>query len=531
MSPRTRRDPATPIYRITDQDQQILRYTANDLDAFCTWYFEQKPIPWQTWFYHKPQRRKTLIAGIRSGKTYCISLAFPHYALFNPYSRLANASISADQAKIVFYNVLDLVSRSRFEKFVKDSRKHPFPVIEFINGAEMWFRSVGYEAELWRGWEFDWINIDEGAYISTRSTIDTLDGRLLGRNNHLNKPRANKRTITTSPKGRGWLLDEYQRGDPNYPDKYQPDRYLSLRVRSFDNPYLDKHELEVLQDGYSERQRKQELEGLFLDPEDAVFSWEAIQWMSDVSRPEVKELTSAIESLSEDPIMDGFIPKVLDKTDYHRYQLPPGQNRTYLCSWDIGTTATHHLGRNATVGMVFDITALPWRLVAFRREPKASYSMIVQWIKEWHLYYNNRQLNGIETVLDATGSGKPVEQILQDEHGLDARGIVYTSSSKPDIISAGAVAIERGQVIAPPIRSLSDELSAYEIADKKITQDCVMAFCQGLHRARERSVDLRLTQSEIILPTRAGVRRAIEDAAQRFVDRRVASRGQRTNRR
>ncbi|MGI9252512.1 MAG: hypothetical protein ACR2J8_02105, partial [Thermomicrobiales bacterium] len=349
---------------------------------------------------------------------------------------------------------------------------------------------------------------------------------------HLDQPRDARLTITTSPKGRGWLYDEYKKGDPAFPDQYNPDRYLSLRVRSIDNPYLDKAELEALMGEYSDRQRQQELEGVFLDPEDAVFSWEAIQSMSDASRPEVAALIGAIDSLSENPGGDGYAPKVFDKADYARYELAPGQNRTYLISWDLGTSATRHLGRNATVGMVFDISARPWRLVAYRREKKATYSMIIQWIKEWHLRYNSFGQNAVETVIDASGSGNPVQQILQDEHGLDVDGLVYNNTTKPDVINAGQVCIERGLVITPPIRALMDELSGYEIDDKRIVQDCVMAFCQGLHRARLRDGDLARSKSGLILPTRTSLaRRNPELVAQdRYEARRMSARSQRTNR-
>lgn len=531
MPPRPK-TPSKQLFRLSSTDREILEKTANDFSLFSQWFFDIDPIPWQTWFYHKPQKRKILIAGIRSGKTYTISLGFPHYALFNPYCRIANASISADQAKIVFFNVLDLVSRPNFERYVKDSRKHPFPVIELVNGAEMWFRSVGYEAELWRGWEFDWVNVDEAAYIGSKNTYDTLAGRLLGRNTHLNRPRDGRLSITTSPKGRGWLYDEYKKGDPAFPDVYNPDRYLSLRVRSTDNPYLDREELQALMNEYSDRQRQQELEGAFLDPEDAVFSWEAIQYMCDGSRDEVRGLIKAIDDLAETPDQSGFVPKVLDKSDYHRYELSPGRNRTYLVSWDLGTTATRHLGRNATVGMVFDISERPWKLVAFRRERKATYSLIIQWVKEWHLRYNSFGQNAVETVIDASGSGNPVQQILQDEHGLDVEGLVYNQTNKPDIINAGQVCIERGLVITPPIRALMDELSGYEIDDKKIVQDCVMAFCQGLHRARMRDGDLSRSRSGLILPTRTSpTRRSAEMAAgERYESRRMASRRERTGR-
>lgn len=520
-------------YSFSSLDSQILTATEDDLTLFSEWFFAADehgvgptPIPWQHYFYHKPQKRKTLIAGIRSGKTYAVSLGFPHYSLYHPYSRLANASISADQAKIVFYNVVDLCSRPRFERFIKDTRKHPFPVIELVNGSEMWFRSVGYEAELWRGWEFDWINIDEAAYIGGKATLDTLDGRLLGRNTQTNQPRAAIRTITSSPKGRGWLVDEFYKGDPGRPE-YNPDRYLSMRVRSIDNPNLDRKELEALMGEYSDRQRKQELEGMFLDPEDAVFGWESIQWMSDAERrEEVRALIAELDNLQDTPDAEGFVPKVLDKSDYVRYELPPGRNKTYLISWDLGTTATKHLGRNATVGMVFDIGQKPWRLVAYRREKKATYSLIIQWIKEWHFRYNALGHNGVETVIDATGSGGVVQEILQEEHGLDIDGLVYSQASKPDIINAGQVLIDQGAVITPPIRALADELAGYEIDDKRIVQDCVMAFCQGLYRIRQRFGDMTRNTSGLILPTMTGQARrsGLVLAEERYESRRRSAR-------
>lgn len=532
MSKRLSRKPTpqAPNYIFTDQDRQILEATSGDLHLFSEWFFETPPIQWQTWFHHQPQKRKCLIAGIRSGKTFGISLGFPHHSLFNPYSIIANASISADQAKIVYYNVLNLISRKRFERFVKDTHLHPYPYIELINGSQMWFRSVGYEAELWRGWEFDWINIDEAAYVGSKKTYDTLQGRLLGHNTFLNCPRADILTMTSSPKGRSWLYEEYQKGLKDSPS-YNPKRHFSLRVRTTDNPHIDKEALQELMNDYSEKQRQQELEGAFLDPEDAVFSWEAIRYMCDNTRAEVFKLTERINELSITPNEQGFAPKVYDKTDYARYELPPEDHHTYLISWDLGTSATTHLGRNATVGMVFDISERPWKVVAYRRERAASYAPIIQWIREWHARYNYLGKCSVETVIDATGSGQAVEDILKDEYNLDVDGMVYNTANKPEIITAGQAMIEQARVIAPPIRALMDELSNYEMHDKKITQDCVMAFCQGLHRARMRDHGSAAGRPEIILPTRTQTRIFEREAEQRYADRRQAGRLVRTNRR
>ena len=483
-------------YSFTDADRKILVATVDDITLFCQHFFEQEPMPWQHFFYHAPQKRKIVVAGIRSGKTFGAALGFLHYATFHPYARIANASISLDQAKIVFYTALDLASKLNFERFVEHTVKHPFPTIKMVNGAEMWFRSVGYEAELWRGQEFDWINVDEAAYIPSQNTIDTLRGRLLGKNPMTGKFRDGIFTITTSPRGRGWLYEMWRKGDPNFPEA-DPTEYLSLRVRTKDNPHLDPRQLELVMANYTDRQRQQELEGAFLDPEDAVFSWESLQAMCDIDgRPEVQELVREIDAIELGEY------KQFSGNDYHRFDLGPRKNRAYILSWDIGTTATKHMGRNATVLFVLDITERPWQVVAYRRETNASYPQIIEWIKETDGRYKMHGQTQSWTVVDSTGSGNVVKEILQDTYNLDVEGLTYSVATKPEVITAGQVCLDRRYVISPPIRAVMDEFSGYVMDDKKLVQDCVMALCQGLYHARLRAGDYARTFSGEQLITR-----------------------------
>ena len=482
-------------YNLTAIDKQILDATKDDISLFCEHYFDIEPMPWQSFFYHAPQKQKIVVAGIRSGKTFSVSLGFLHFATFNPYSRIANASLSLDQAKIVFYSALELASKHNFERYVDSVIKHPFPTIRMVNGSEMWFRSVGYEAELWRGQEFDWINVDEAAYIPQVATISTLQGRLLGKNNMTNQFRKGIFTITTSPRGRGWLYEFWRKGDPNFPEA-EPEKYLSLRVRTLDNPHLSPSQLEMTFANYTDRQKQQELEGAFLDPEDAVFSWESIQAISDTTRPDVRELVKEVDSLELGN------QKELTNTDYRRFSLMPKKNRSYILSWDIGTTATRSQGRNATVLFGIDITDRPWRIVAFRRETSASYPEIIEWIKDADNFYRDNNKNQVWTVIDSTGSGNVVKEILQDQYNLDVQGLVYSMATKPEVITAGAVCLDRRLVISPPIRAVMDEFSGYEMDDKRIVQDCVIALCQGLYHARLRAGDYARTISGETLVTR-----------------------------
>lgn len=483
-------------YALTDIDKQILEATQNDISLFCQHYFEIEPMPWQVYFYHAPQKQKIVVAGIRSGKTFGASIGFLHYATFNPWTRIANASISLDQAKIVFYSALELASKYNFERFVEDSVKHPFPSIKMVNGAEMWFRSVGYEAELWRGQEFDWINVDEGAYIPHVATIATLQGRLLGKNPMTGKYRDGKFTITTSPRGRGWLYEMWRKGDPNFAEA-DLDNYLSLRVRTLDNPHLNPAQLEMVMANYTERQKQQELEGAFLDPEDAVFSWESIQAMSDIEgRQDVAELIKKVDAIEEGSF------KQFSSNDYQRFDLGPEKNHSYIISWDIGTTATRHLGRNATVLFIIDITDRPWKVVGYRRETVASYPQIIGWIEETSRRYKMGGHTQTWTVIDSTGSGNVVKEILEDQFNMAVEGLVYSMATKPEVITAGQVCLDRRYVISPPIRAVMDEFSSYEMNDKRIVQDCVMALCQGLYHARLRAGDYARGLSGEVVATR-----------------------------
>src|SRR5262249_35691752 len=96
--------------------------------------------------------------------------------------------------------------------------------------------------------------------------------------------------------------------------------------------------------------------------------------------------------------------------DVEQYELDPRPGRRYLASWDLGKKPTR-AGRNATVGMCFDITELPWTLVAFRYEEGSGYLMAMNWIEEWQRKYSSKGTEAY-TVIDASGKGDVVNEII-----------------------------------------------------------------------------------------------------------------------
>ena len=515
-------------FRLTSGDRKMLEVAGDDLTLFCQYYFNGwTPLAYQHAFYHAPQRNKLLLAGIRAGKTKGVAAGFLHYGVFHPESRLANASISADQAQIVFNDVVDFASRPRFEHWVEDVSRHPYPKVRLVNGTEIWFRSVGYEAELWRGWEFDWINVDEAAYVPSKAAIDTLLGRLVGTRqvNGIWVPRAGLFSMTSSPKGKTWLFERWKLGDPEYLGS-QPERYLSLRARTRDNIYLTPEQVDDLMENYTSKQVQQELDGLFVDADGAQFSYAQVMYactpiikndLGEVvdGRREVSELQEAV-----DEFLEAHRASTSRRQDLDFFELPPERGRIYVNSWDLGKRPTK-LGRNAMVGGVLDITTVPWRLVAYRYAPGASFGMAHAWIKEWHARYGG-DFGACETIIDATGKGDVLNEQLTEEDNLNISAFVYSAASKPQLIHSLAIALERGLIVFPFVRRLVDQLQGYELPDDRIPQDIVMMLGQAAYAATQRGGSTSRSLS-VVKPIISAGRRPIDhpDMA-RFAERRRA---------
>ncbi len=491
----------------------MLEHGREDITLWARYYFDFTPLAFQHKFYHDPRKDKLLVAGVRTGKTKGLALGFLHYMMYHPNCRLGNASSSADQAKIMFDDCSELMASPLFQHWIEDVQKSPYPLIRLVNGAEATFRSVGYEAELWRGREYDWINIDEAAYIVREMAVKTLKGRLLG------PGRAGILTMTTTPKGKGWLFERWKLGalkpdgQPQFPQHYDP-HYLSMLARTRDNIHLTEEQIQDLERDYTLRMKQQEIEGLFLDSEGLVFPWDQIQFATaEEVNPHVKALNARLHQwLADHHISDRG-------GDIVYYALDPEPGHLYINSWDLGKKPTRS-GRNATVGGVLDITHKPWELVAFRYEPGAGYGIAHDYIKEWNSLYGG--VGNCETVIDATGKGDPINERLQEEEHIDVDGFIYTGVTKPQIVMAIQVMLEKGWFAAPFIRRLVDQLQGYEHDDKDLPQDIVMMLGQAAYKARQRwgeAQQIKVTQRQV------GGRKGMGDPSmERYKDRRRASR-------
>jgi hypothetical protein len=124
--------------------------------------------------------------------------------------------------------------------------------------------------------------------------------------------------------------------------------------------------------------------------------------------------------------------------------------------------------------------------VAFFYREGMQYVAAKSMVEQWHAKYSMEGAAWCRTAIDATGKGDVIQEFMEAERTVDRlEGIVYTGTNKPNLLHAGKLMIERGLVVFPFIRRQVDQLTNYEVFDKEIAQDIVMAFCQAMYVARD----------------------------------------------
>jgi hypothetical protein len=145
------------------------------------------------------------------------------------------------------------------------------------------------------------------------------------------------------------------------------------------------------------------------------------------------------------------------------------------------------------------------------------------WIEQWHMKYS-RTGTICQTVIDASGKGDVLNELIEAENRIQVEGIVYSNQLKPNLITSGKIVIERDMVRFPFIRRMVDQLSTYTQNDADLAQDIVMAFCQAMHKAREFTGISTARPSQLTSRSfRRGGPMTPLSVTQRYTDRRVGS--------
>ena len=468
----------TPQERFAER-WKALRY---DPVAFADKFLAKTPVGHagqETWLRNANASINVLVPGNRFGKSVVEAMRHIHHCVFKlgavadgrhtwktiPYDTIS-VSISADQAEIVFDEAKRLLSTPQMKPLVRRIYSTPFPRIVFYNGAVMHCRSAHEDGKYIDGHGYRLVSIDEAGWL--RNDLKRLmNGVII-----LRLAGGGMIDLVGTPKGYTdlyWYANRGLRGVPGY---------YTQKGSIYDNPFLAQADLKMRDELLAQadpRLRDQVLFGAFVSEGGMAFT--------------------------QDQLDQLFVPGMASHVPF-----VPGH--TYVQAWDLGRRT------DWTVGVTFDVTDRPYPLVDFQRLNKVPWEHIYELIgakaKEYSVHM---------PIIDATGPGGDVV-----EEELTKRGIfvdaVRTSSlqKKLNLVNTLQSALDYGRhsvgtrqvldeagflrdapdmedvggpwglIRMPPIPQLLDEFGGYELDDKKLQQDTVIAVALAIGSVYDGSV-------------------------------------------
>jgi len=195
-----------------------------------------------------------LLVGRQVGKTLLAENLLLKWALEHPNSTLMWVSPIYSQARKPFNDIINVLAGT---PIIQSSNKSEYEIV-LLNGSKLLFRS-GEKADGLRGYTLDYLIIDEAAFIKDEVWNTILKPTIL--------VKGKKVLFTSTPKGKNYLYSLATRGLD--PDQKQ---YLTINGSSYDNPFIDKTELEEARKSLPENIFRQEILGEFVDSGGEVFS-------------------------------------------------------------------------------------------------------------------------------------------------------------------------------------------------------------------------------------------------------------------
>jgi len=353
------------------------------------------------WLSNSNRPENLLCTGNRWGKSLVQAIKILHRCIFRirkleydscgKYNAV-NVSITLDQSKIIFNNVLRLIKgKPIIEAVVNCVRWSPYPRLYFANGAVFTARSSQNRAEHLLGNDYDYINFDEAAFeLHPDYVVDEVMAmRLADREGQLD--------LTSTPKGKNWF---YRRA-MKYEKK--PDSCYFQQGATVENPNVSRKYLNRKIRSLSEQRVKQNIYGEFVDSADEIISEELIQ----------RALAMAT-GLSE-----------------------PVQGRRYCHGWDLARKVTH------TAGVTLDVSCEPYQVVCIERFQANDWNTVLERIRLRHRKYGGRVL------VDSTGLGDVVLGQLSD---IGAEGYNFGGGggrAKIELLTNLELLHEKGKIAYP----------------------------------------------------------------------------------
>lgn len=210
--------------------------------------------------------------------------------------------------------------------------------------------------------------------------------------------------IGGNPKGRGLFYELFNKGlDPNNKD------YKSFHVTTYDNPYMNKEEVDRMVKDMPERVARQEIYGEFLEDEGAVF----------------RNIKHVLTEQPEKPVLD----------------------KRYIMGVDLAKVQDY------TVIVIYDMDEC-------RQVYQARFKDLDWVAQKKRIFAANRYYGSCPCVIDATGVGDPIADDLLRE-GISIIPVKLTNESKREIIEKLVLWIEQERLSMLDLQETLVEFTAF----------------------------------------------------------------------
>lgn len=348
--------------------------------------------------------------GSKFGKTYGCSIRVAKEAWDNPGSLNWWVAPSYKQAEIAYRLVKRLLPKTMCNPRPSDLRLEVLDP-DGNHYSDIEFKSADNDDNL-RGFAVNFFVLDEAArisraaYDSVMTTTTQTDGRGV---------------IISTPKGRGWFYDEYQKGEKGHLQEGDVDEYpewLSIRMPTWANPTVKASRIMTLRKNMPHDVFEQEIAARFLLESAGVF----------------RGIRGCIKN------------GILGPGGQHVWERPIDGHR-YVMGVDLARK------RDYSVIMVFDTKRR--HMVYYDRFNALEWSIQKARIIEAAKKYKAR------VTIDSTGLGDPITQDIRNA-GVAVDPFIFSSRSKQDLVEKLRVSIEFANISFPQIPVLVRELERYE---------------------------------------------------------------------
>jgi hypothetical protein len=352
------------------------------------------------WLENSWRPENILVTGNRWGKSFVSAVKLIHHAVYRlrrsewetcPHYRAVTASITQDQANLVFNQVVRLIRRAPvIEALIDEIVRTPFPKITFGNGATIEARTTQNRGEYLLGNDYDLFVFDEVAFETDPEYVveEVILMRLADREGRLD--------LVSTPNGKNWF---YQRARDIIEGK-RNGYFLSGDSRQ--NSFVSRRYLDDRVKYFSESRLQQNIMGQFVDSGGEILKGEYVD--------------SALARFNTTPVVAA------------------SASPSFISGWDLARK------RTATVGITVETANGIARVVALERFRQFDWVTIVEKIKARQRQYPGKLL------VDATGLGDVVAEQLAEFH---PQSVIFTPAVKAELLTNVELKHARGEVAYP----------------------------------------------------------------------------------